>query len=220
MEWFSPEFFTALLSIIILDLVLAGDNAIMIGLAARNLPKETQKKVIIFGTVAAIGIRILLTALVVWLLSIPFLMLGGGIVLLWIAYHLLVDKKKQKQVEAAQSYWGAIRTIVLADVVMGLDNVLAIAGAAHGSIILVVIGLLISVPIIIWGSTIIVRYIERYPVIIVIGAAVLAWTATKMITGDPYVQPFFQQNPTLKWLFVIVTIAAVLLLGRRKRSFA
>src|SRR4051812_31102799 len=126
------EFLTALLSIIMIDLVLAGDNAIVIGLAARNLPKNLQKKVIIWGTVGAIAIRALATVIVVWLLKIPGLLVIGGVLLIWIAYKLLVEEKGH-DVQAGNGFWAAIRTIIIADALMGLDNVLAVAGAAHGN---------------------------------------------------------------------------------------
>jgi YjbE family integral membrane protein len=141
MELFSPAFWSALMSIIIIDLVLAGDNAIVIGMAARNLPKHFQMRAILWGTAGAIGVRILATVIVVWLLKIPGLLFIGGLLLIWIAYKLLVQKKDHVHVEAGGNIWGAIRTIVVADAVMGLDNVLAIAGAAHGSVVLVNFGL-------------------------------------------------------------------------------
>lgn len=144
------EFLTALLSIVIIDLVLAGDNAIVIGLAARNLPKHQQKKAVIWGTVGAVVIRALATLFVVWLLKVPGLLLIGGILLVWIAYKLLVEEKGH-DVEAGGSLWEAIRTIIIADALMGLDNVLAVAGAAHDSFLLVILGLMISVPIMVWA---------------------------------------------------------------------
>ncbi|MDG4656777.1 TerC family protein [Ectobacillus antri] len=216
MELFSAEFFTALLSIIIIDLVLAGDNAIVIGLAARNLPKDQQKKVIIWGTVGAIVIRAVATLAVVWLLKIPGLLLVGGILLVWIAYKLLVDEKEHN-VQSGNSMWAAIRTIIIADALMGLDNVLAVAGAAHGSFLLVVLGLLISIPIVVWGSTIILKFVDRYPIIITFGAAVLAWTATKMIVKEPFVATYFA-NPVIKYGFEIIVVAAVVILGTMKKK--
>ena len=151
MDLFAPDFWSALLAIIIIDLVLAGDNAILIGLAARNLPKEQKGKVIFWGAFGAIAIRSLLTLAVVWLLKIPGLLLVGGLLLIWIAYKLLIDEKDHNM-KASESFWAAIKTIIIADTVMGLDNVLAVAGAAHGNFILVLMGLLISVPIVIWGK--------------------------------------------------------------------
>lgn len=176
MELFNPEFWTILFSIIVIDLALAGDNAIVIGLAARNVPKEQQKKAILWGTLGAIVIRSLLTLAVVWLLKIPGLLLAGGLFLIWIAYKLLVEDKKQgSNVKAGKSMGDAIKTIIMADAVMGLDNVLAVAGAAHGHFLLVVMGLLVSIPIVVWGSSIIIKWVERYPWLIYFGAGVLAW---------------------------------------------
>lgn len=189
MEIFSPEFLPALAAIVVIDLVLAGDNAIVIALAARNLPVHLRKRAIVWGTLGAIVVRTLLTLVVVWLLKVPGLMLAGGLMLLWIAYRLLTQQDDDGHDFApAASFWGAMQTIVVADAVMGLDNVLAVAGAASGSSLLVVCGLLISIPIVIWGSTLILKWIERFPSIVYVGGAVLAWTAAKMVTSEPFVQ--------------------------------
>lgn len=210
------EFLTALLAIIMIDLVLAGDNAIVIGLAARNLPKEKQKTVILWGTAGAVILRVIATVAVVWLLKVPGLMLIGGVLLVWIAYNLLTDEKEH-DVKAGQSTWAAIRTIIIADAAMGIDNVLAVAGAAHGSILLVILGLAISVPIVVWGSTILIKWMERYPIIITIGAGILAWTAAKMIVGEAFLKPFFE-NGFVKYGFEIIVIAAVLGLAKLKKN--
>lgn len=210
------EFLTALLAIVMIDLVLAGDNAIVIGLAARNLPKEKQTKVILWGTVGAVLLRVIATIAVVWLLKVPGLMLVGGVLLVWIAYKLLVEEKGH-DVKAGESTWAAIRTIIIADAAMGIDNVLAVAGAAHGSILLVIIGLAISVPIVVWGSTLLIKWMERYPIIITIGAGILAWTAAKMIVGEAFLKPFFE-NGFVKYGFEIIVIAAVLGLAKLKKN--
>lgn len=215
MDLFAPDFWSALLAIVVIDLVLAGDNAIVIGLAARNLPKENQKKVIIWGTVGAIVIRAVATLAVVWLLKIPGLLLAGGLILLYIAYKLMVEEKDH-DIEAQNSVWAAIRTIIIADAVMGLDNVLAVAGAAHGDFLLVVIGLLISVPIVVWGSTLFLKLIDKYPFIITIGAGVLAWTASKMIVGEKFMKPYFE-NDFVKYGFEILVIIVILGLGTLKK---
>ena len=209
------EFWTALLAIIMIDLVLAGDNAILIGLAARKLPKEQQKKVILWGAIGAIVIRVIATLLVVYLLKIPGLHLIGGILLIWIAYKLLVEEEEH-EVTAADSLWGAVKTIIIADALMGLDNVLAVAGASHGNMWLVTIGLLVSIPVVMWGSTLILKLIERYPVIVMIGAGILAWTASKMVVGEPFMSGYFA-NPFVKYGFEIVVVAAVLLAGASKQ---
>ena len=195
------QFLSALLAIIVIDIVLAGDNAIVIALAARRLPAHLQRRAIVWGAVGAIVVRSLMTVIVVWLLKIPGLLLTGGAILLWIAYRLLLpdDGKADEAGQAATSTWGAMRTIVIADAVMGLDNVLAVAGAAHGSYWLVVTGLLISVPIVVWGSTVVLKLVDRYPGVVYLGAGVLVWTAVKMIVGEPLLRPGFEAAPLLAW---------------------
>lgn len=214
MEWFSSEWFVALASIIIIDLVLAGDNAIVIGLAARNLDKSRQKTVIWAGTAGAIVVRVAATFAVVWLLKIPGLMLAGGLILLYIAYNLLADKKDHSDVKAANSLWAAIRTIIIADAVMGLDNVLAIAGASTGNMELVIIGLLISVPIVVWGSMIIIQLIDRFPLLLYVGSGVLVFTAGKMIAGEAWFSQYFAEHVWVKYGMIAVLIAAVLTAGK------
>jgi YjbE family integral membrane protein len=193
----TSEFFSALAAIVLIDLVLAGDNAIVIALAARNLPKPQQRDAIVWGTVGAILVRSSLTVAVLWLLTVPGLMLAGGALLAWIGFRLLVDNDAGQHQEAAPAtgFWAAMRTIVVADTVMGLDNVLAVAGAAGGSMLLVVLGLLISVPIVVWGSTLILKSIERFPAILYAGGAVLAWTAAKMIVSEPFVREYLDERP-------------------------
>jgi YjbE family integral membrane protein len=214
MDFFlSPEFWSALAAIIVIDLVLAGDNAIVIALAARNLPKVHQRRAIIWGTVGAVAVRASLTVAVLWLLEIPGLMLAGGLLLTWIAYRLLAgddSNGRDHDVAPARSFWAAMRTIVIADAVMGLDNVLAVAGAAHGSVLLVVAGLVISIPIVVWGSTVIIHWLERFPSLLYIGGAVLAWTAAKMIVDEPLYQDWLDARPGLRPAIYIVVIAGVL----------
>ena len=216
MDIMSLDFWTALLSIVVIDLVLAGDNAIVIGLAARNVQKEDQKKVILWGTVGAIIIRVIATLLVVKLLQIPGLRLIGGLALLWIAYKLMIDEKDH-EINAGSQMWAAIRTIIIADAMMGLDNVLAVAGAAGEEFLLVIIGLAISVPIMVWGSTIILKLTEKYPVVITIGAAVLAWTASKMLVEEPLIHNWFV-NPAAKYGFEILAIIAIVAVGIWKKK--
>ncbi|WP_055107636.1 TerC family protein [Paenibacillus ihumii] len=211
MDFTSLDFWTALMSIVLIDLVLAGDNAIVIGLAARNVQKEDQKKVILWGTVGAIIVRVIMTLLVLQLLTIPGLRLIGGLMLLYIAYKLLVDEKDH-EINAGSQMWAAIRTIIIADTMMGLDNVLAVAGAAHGDFTLVVIGLAISIPIMVWGSTLILKLTDRFPVVITIGAAVLAWTAAKMLVQEPMVAAWFA-NAWVKYGFEIICILIIVALG-------
>ncbi|MGG3450660.1 TerC family protein [Domibacillus aminovorans] len=210
------EFLTALFAIIMIDLVLAGDNAILIGLAARKLPKDQQKKVIFWGAIGAIVIRTIATLLVVYLLQIPGLHLIGGILLVWIAYKLLVEEEEH-EVTAADSLWGAIKTIIIADALMGLDNVLAVAGASHGNFLLVMIGLLISIPVVMWGSTLILKMMERYPVIVTIGAGILGWTAAKMIVGEPFLADYFV-SPWVKYGFELIVVAGILIAATLKQK--
>jgi hypothetical protein len=217
MELFSPEFMSALLAIVVIDLVLAGDNAIVIALAARSVPKELQRRAIMWGTVGAIVVRSSLTMVVVWLLKVPGLMLVGGALLIWIAYRLLVPSGDGggHNVTPASSFWGAMKTIIVADALMGLDNVLAVAGAAHGSFLLVVLGLLVSIPIVIWGSTLILKWVERYPSIIYVGSGVLAWTAAKMMLGEPLLKETLQGNAVIAPLVYFAVIGGVLWYGLR-----
>lgn len=212
MELASMEFITALISIIFIDLVLAGDNALLIGMVAKNLPIKQQKKVIILGTVAAIVMRIIFTLLAVKLLAIDGLLLVGGVLLVYISLKLLLTEDSTDIRPSRKSFWGAIWTIMLADFLMGIDNIIAVAGAAYGNMLLVVIGLIISIPIIVWGSTIVIRIIEKYPAVIYLGAGVLAWTASKMIIQDTYVKPFLT-NPLPIVLFQILLIAIVIFIG-------
>ena len=210
----ASQFLSALLAIIVIDLVLAGDNAIVIALAARGLPAHLQKRAILWGAVGAIAVRSLMTVVVVWLLKIPGLLLVGGALLVWIAYQLLQpdDGASDAHSPVATGFWGAMRTIVIADAVMGLDNVLAVAGAAHGSYLLVVLGLAISVPIVVWGSTVVLKVVERYPGVVYLGAGVLVWTAVKMITGEPLIKAWLQTAPGVA-LLAYLAIPVVLWTG-------
>ena len=218
MELFSVEFLSALAAIVVIDLVLAGDNAIVIALAARSLPRHLQKRAIVWGTAGAIVVRSAMTMVVVWLLKIPGLMLIGGALLVWISYRLLAppENGEQEHGPVVTTFWGAMKTIVIADAVMGLDNVLAVAGAAHGSYLLVVLGLLISIPIVIWGSTLILKWVERFPVIVYLGAGVLAWTAVKMMINEPLVKDVFAANGALAPLAYLAVIGGVLWVGFAK----
>lgn len=226
MEMFSMPWWSALAAIILIDLVLAGDNAIVIALAARNLPAHLQRKTILWGTVGAIVVRSAMTLGVVWLLKIPGLMLVGGLGLLWIAYKLLTDTDHDGHDEAgATTFWGAMKTIVIADALMGIDNVLGVAGASKGAFDLVVLGLLISIPIVIFGSTLVLKLVERFPAIIQLGAAVLAYTAAHMVINEPlldaYVDGDDMVQKTIRGLIYLAAIAGVLGLGwlaTRKRA--
>lgn len=224
MELFSTAWWSALMAIILIDLVLAGDNAIVIALAARNLPPHLQKKAIVWGTFGAIAVRSVMTVGVVWLLKVPGLMLVGGLGLVWIAYKLLADQGgDEHDGPVASTFWGAMKTIVVADALMGVDNVLGVAGAAHGSFDLVVIGLLISVPIVVFGSSIVLKLVERFPIIIQLGSAVLAFTAAKMVVSEPLLRDFYGNDQSwangqttqaiARWVTYAVLVVGVLAAG-------
>ena len=218
MELFSMPWWSALLAIILIDLVLAGDNAIVIALAARGLPPEYQNKAILWGTVGAIVVRSAMTVGVVWLLKIPGLMLVGGLGLLWIAFKLISDTSADEhQGGGATTFWGAMKTIIVADALMGVDNVLGVAGAANGDFTLVVLGLLISIPIVVLGSKLVLQLVEKWPVIIHLGAAVLAFTAAQMIINEKLLDPIFDGGETINLLArgatYVVAVAGVLGLG-------
>ena len=209
MELFTAPWWSALLAIVLIDLVLAGDNAIVIALAARNLPPALQRKAIAWGTVGAIVVRAAMTVGVVWLLQIPGLMLVGGLGLLWIAYKLLADQGGgHDDNPVVTTFWGAMRTIVVADALMGVDNVLGVAGAAHGQFDLVLIGLLLSVPIMVFGSNVVLRLVDRFPIIIMLGSAVLAVTAAQMVLGEPMLKEYLAGDEQLA-LRVAVYVVAV-----------
>ena len=216
MDIFSLEFLYALGAIVLIDLVLAGDNALVIAMAARKLPPAEQKKAILWGTVGAIVVRSAMTLVVVWLLKIPGLLLAGGVLLVWISIKLLAPADTHEEGDSkhsASNFFGAMKTIVIADAVMGVDNVLGVAGAAQGNFLLVVLGLLISIPIVVWCSRLVLKVVDRYPQVMYLGAAVLAWTAVQMMLSEPIIKPYIA--PFLGWtrVAVVLTVAAVLLIG-------
>ena len=210
-EFFSAAFMSALFAIVLIDLVLAGDNALIIGLVARNLPRQTQRKVIFWGTFGAIAVRGLMAILVVYVLDLPGFMLAGAIALVWIARKLLTPDPGAAGNHAAAvpaaTFAVALRTIVVADAVMGVDNVLAIGGAAIGSVLLIVLGLAISVPIIVWGSHLVIRLVDRFPSIVLLGGAVLGWTAYSMIVREPLLASWFADHPATKLVAAILVFS-------------
>lgn len=188
-------FFAALLEIMLINIVLSGDNAVVIALAARHLPPQHQKQAILWGSGGAIVLRVLLTVVAVELLKVPCLQFMGGLLLVWIALQLLVEDGDEEGVQHQQaSLSGAIKTILIADVVMSLDNTLAIAGVAHGDWTLLIVGLGLSIPLIVAGSTLIMRVMERWPVVVYLGAALIAWTAGEMMDADHAVETYLPQS--------------------------
>lgn len=174
----------ALLKIIAIDIILSGDNAVVIAMATKSLPKQQQNKAIFFGTMGAVVLRVLFAAVIIYLLKIPFVHFIGGLLLLWIAYNVLVEDEEDANIKSHNGLMKAITTIVIADAVMSLDNVVAITGAAHGRMDMIAIGVLISIPIMIFGSKLIVRALEKHRWIAYVGSGILAWTAGEMIVTD------------------------------------
>ena len=188
-------FWAALLSIIVANILLSGDNAVVIALASRNLPPAQQKKAIFWGSAAAIVLRVVLTITAVALLTLPYLKIIGGLLLLYIGIQLLSDSDGEEHMEAKSSIWAAIRTILVADLVMSLDNVLAVAAAAQKGpeetrLLLLIVGLGLSIPLIVFGSTLLLKVMERFPIIITIGAALLGYLAGEMLVADPIAHDF------------------------------
>ena len=190
----SPEFWIALSQIILINIVLSGDNAVVIAMASRSLPPQQQKKAIIFGSVGAIVLRVILTFFAVFLLTLPYLKLVGAALLLWIGVGLLRSEEEESELEGHAGLAAAIKTIVLADLVMSLDNVVGVAAAAKGNVPLLVFGLVISIPLIIFGSTLILKLMTRFPIIIVGGAALLGWVAGEMAISDPAIAGWSAQH--------------------------
>ncbi|UGB31807.1 TerC family protein [Metabacillus sp. B2-18] len=208
------DFLLSLLMIIGIDLVLGADNAVVIALACRNLPVLQRNKAIILGTMLAIVFRIFITLIAVYLLKIPFLQLVGGVFLLYIAYNLIAGKEDDtSKIKSHPSLWRAIKTIVIADLLMGFDNVLAVAGAAQGHMVLVAMGLFISIPIIIWGSKIILVLLTKYPFLVYIGGGLLAFTSGKMIVEEPKLQGIFYSHPMLEMSIPYITASFIILAG-------
>lgn len=207
------QFWIAFFNIIVLDLILSGDNAVVIGMAARNLPTEQRKKAILFGAGTAIFLRATLTAIAAYLLNIPFLMTIGGVLLLWIAVKLLVeDNGEGAHIESHKDLRGAIKTIVIADVVMSLDNVLAVAGTAHGNIYLVLFGLALSIPIIMWGSKLIANVMNQLPWLVYVGSAILGYTSGGLIVEDKLVAKYLIHDLEILQTIVPIALAVIVVL--------
>ncbi len=190
----TPLFWTGLLTIIWVNIILSGDNAVVIALAARSLPKRQQNKAVVWGAGAVVILRIIVTIVAVELLKWPYLKIIGGLLLLWIAVKLLMPEDGSDGVESSDHLLQAIKTILIADLLMSLDNVIAVAAAAKGSIVLLVLGLLISIPLVIFGATLLMKLMERYPIIITVGAGILGWVAGEMLVTDPILVDWISAN--------------------------
>ena len=224
----TAQFWVGLGTIIWVNIILSGDNAVVIALAARSLPPKQQKLAIFWGAAAAVVLRIILTIVAVKLLELPYLKLVGAAALLWIAVKLLIPEDDgDDEVQSSSHLIGAIKTILIADLIMSTDNVIAVAAAAKGSITLLVLGLVISIPLVVYGATMLMKLMERYPVIITLGAAILGWTAGEMAVTDPAIVEWVKANAAwLESYFVAPAVGAVLVvavgkwLAGRKRPAA
>jgi YjbE family integral membrane protein len=236
-ELLGQAFWIGLLKIIGVNIILSGDNAVVIALAARSLPAKQQKQAIIWGSGAAIVMRVLLTLFAVALLTLPWLKIVGSLLLFWIGVKLLVPEDGDDEIEASDQLLSAIKTILVADLVMSLDNVIAVAAAAGGSVVLLILGLAISIPLVIFGATLLLKLMERFPVIITIGGALIGWVAGEMLVADQALHgwlgglgvQYVNDKPMLgRWSLellsgvvgVVIVVVAGTLLARRKAVVA
>jgi YjbE family integral membrane protein len=212
------DFFLALVGIMMVNIVLSGDNAVVIAMASRCLPPKQQRLAILWGSAGAIGLRVILTIVAVVLLQIPYLQFFGGLLLVWIAAKLLLEDESCENVEASDSLWAAVKTIIIADIIMSLDNTLAIAAIAKGDYLLLFIGLALSIPLIIFGSQLLVVVMNRFPIIVYIGAGLIAWTAGEMMVRDQKIGHYFTAY-TPEWLIPFAITVGVIALGVWQKKY-
>jgi len=228
LEFLTTLSWAAVFQIILIDILLGGDNAVVIALACRNLPKQQRMRGILWGTAGAIILRVILIAFALTLLDIPFLKLVGGVLLLWIGVKLLLDDDEEHDIQSGSTLLAAIKTIIIADFVMSLDNIIAIAAAAQNAAAgqqlgLVIFGLLVSVPIIVWGSTLVLKLIDRFPIVVTLGAGLLGWIAGGMlVTDEILIRQFGEPSTTVKLVAETVGAVFIVALGkwiaRRKQA--
>lgn len=224
-EFFTAHFWLAVGQIIMIDLLLGGDNAVVIALACRQLPAHQRLKGILWGTAGAIVLRVILIAFALTLLQVPFLKLVGAALLVWIGIKLLAphDEEAHAKIPGNEKLWAAVKTVIVADLVMSIDNVIAIAGAADGAgsqhqMPLVILGLLVSIPIIIWGSQLVLKLMDRFPSIITLGGMLLGWIAGTMAHSDPAMRNWLPQTRYWSWGLGLIGMALVLLVGKLIRQ--
>ncbi|TXI02933.1 MAG: TerC family protein [Pseudorhodobacter sp.] len=211
----SADFWIGLVKIVWINIILSGDNAVVIALAARSLPPHQQKKAVFWGSGAAVVLRIVLTVVAAKLLELSFLQIIGGCLLLWIGYQLLgSDEDDAGEAKTYGSLMAAVRTILLADLVMSLDNVIAVAAAAHGSILLLVLGLAVSIPLVMFGSTLMIKLMERFPVIVLLGAALIGWVGGETIANDTALHGYAMAHPSLHYIAAALGAALVVGVGK------
>ena len=210
------DFWIGLFKIVWINIILSGDNAVVIALAARGLPPQQQKKAVLFGSGAAVVLRIALTVVAAKLMQLPFVEVIGGLLLLWIGVGLLKgeDEEEDSGSVARQGMMAAVRTILLADLVMSLDNVIAVAAAAGGDMLLLILGLAISIPLVIFGSTLMIKLMERFPVIVTLGAALIGWVAGETITSDHMLEGFVRINPWAHYAAAACGAVLVIAMGK------
>jgi YjbE family integral membrane protein len=213
----NPDFWIGLVKIIWINIILSGDNAVVIALAARTLPQHQQRLAVFWGSGAAVVMRVILTVVAAKLLALPFLQIVGGALLLWIGVQLLSEEDEdegESQAKANASMMAAIRTILVADLIMSLDNVIAVAAAAQGSMLLLILGLAISIPLVIFGATLMVKLMERFPIIVVAGAGLIGWVAGETIASDAALAPYLADAHWLHYAAAVAGTAFVIGLGK------
>ena len=223
-ELMTAHFWLAVGQIIMIDILLGGDNAVVIALACRNLPPKQRTQGIIYGTIGAIVLRVILIAFALALLTVPYLKLVGAVLLLWIGVKLLMPEgDDDHNISSSDKLWSAVKTVIIADLVMSVDNVLAIAGAAQGAgeshqMPLVIFGLLVSIPIIVWGSTFVLKLMERFPLVITLGAMLLGWIAGQMAYTDPAIKDYLPESAVWSYAAAVAGALSVLLAGKVLKS--
>ena len=224
-EFLTAHFWIAVGQIIMIDILLGGDNAVVIALACRGLPKHQRTKGIIWGTVGAIVLRVILIAFALALLAIPYLKFVGALLLIWIGVKLIAPDEEDSHgnIEGSDKLWGAIKTIIVADLVMSIDNVIAIAGAAQTAgeqheMLLVIFGLVVSIPIIVWGSQLVLKLMDRFPIIILLGGMLLGWIAGTMAHTDPALVPYIPQDRAVHYGMGLAGALLVLAIGKWVKS--
>ena len=211
----NADFWIGLIKIVWINIILSGDNAVVIALAARSLPPAQQKKAVLFGSGAAVVLRIVLTVVAAKLLALPYLQIAGGLMLLWIGVQLLGSEEDgEGESKEYGSMLAAVRTILIADLVMSLDNVIAVAAAAQGDTTLLILGLAISIPLVIFGSTMMIKLMERFPIIIIFGAALIGWVAGETIVSDVALKNVLLANPWLHYAAAVVGALLVITVGK------
>lgn len=215
----SADFWIGLMKIVWINIILSGDNAVVIALAARSLPPAQQKKAIMFGSGAAVVLRIVLTVVAAKLLELSFLQVVGGCLLLWIGYQLLSGGEEgEGDSQGTSTMFAAIRTILIADLVMSLDNVIAVAATAQGNMVLLILGLAISIPLVIFGSTLMIKLMERFPIIITVGAALIGWVGGETIVNDKLLHDYTMAHPWLHYAAAAAGAILVVALGKWMQS--